>query len=76
MSTRHVHTHNDFLVNFSPIPNGITILRFVPTYVSKEQALRLAAWIVALLDDDEEFARTLVAVRNTSTFNTTRQEAP
>jgi hypothetical protein len=33
--------------------------------LSREKALRLAAWIVALADDRDEFPALLEAVRNT-----------
>lgn len=42
----------------------IVIMRQVPNKMTREQALNLAAWIVALTDEDE-FAKTLKAVCNT-----------
>jgi hypothetical protein len=40
------------------------ILRF-RAELSKPEALNLAAWIVALADDDDEFKDLLQAVKNT-----------
>lgn len=42
----------------------VVILRF-RAELSKREAVNLAAWIVALADEDEEFKRLLQAVRNT-----------
>lgn len=42
----------------------VVILRF-RAELSKLEALNLAAWIVALADDDDEFKNLLQAVRNT-----------
>jgi hypothetical protein len=36
-----------------------------PRKMSKERALRMAAWIVAITDDNDEFPTVLEAVKNT-----------
>lgn len=58
-----VDTTNDFFVGVQG--NRVVIMRPVPNLLTKEQALRLAAWLVALADDDCEFPAVLKAVQNT-----------
>ena len=54
--------NNDFFVSVQG--NNILMLRPVPQNITREQALNLAAWIVALTDEDE-FQKTYHAVCNT-----------
>lgn len=44
--------------------HDILIMRQVPNKMTREEALNLAAWIVALSDEDE-FAEALKKVQNT-----------
>ena len=44
--------------------DAIVVMRPVPPKMTREQALNLAAWIVAITDEDE-FAKVLKAVCNT-----------
>jgi len=44
--------------------NDVVVLRPIPNRMTREQALNLAAWIVAITDEDE-FATVLKAVCNT-----------
>jgi hypothetical protein len=57
-----IDTSNDSVVAV----NGkcIVVMGMKPI-LSREQALRLAAWIVALADEKDEFPALLEAVRNT-----------
>lgn len=55
-------TTNDFLVGVGA--DDIVVMLPVRGRISKEKALRLAAWIVALSDPDE-FKKVLEAVQNT-----------
>lgn len=57
-------TTNDCIVSASS--RGVTILMPPIGPMPKEQALRLAAWLVAIADPiGEEFEKVLEAVRNT-----------
>jgi hypothetical protein len=57
-----VETLNDSMVAVKG--ERIVILR-PRVELSKQEALRLAAWVVALADDDDKFPVLLEAVRNT-----------
>jgi hypothetical protein len=61
---KEIDTTNRFLVGTDGI--GITFpLIAVPRRLSKADALNLAAWLVALADDGNEFPALLEAVNNT-----------
>lgn len=55
-------TRNDSMVGLKGDNIAILALR---VECDKAKALRLAAWIVALADDNDEFAALLEAVKNT-----------
>jgi hypothetical protein len=57
-----IDTTNDSLVGI--LGDGIVIAKMRPR-LTKAEALRLAAWIVAIADDDDEFPKLLQAVQNT-----------
>lgn len=58
-----IETTNDFLVG--TCGDEITIMR-PPFLLTKTEALRFAAWLVALAEEDDgEFATVLEAVRST-----------
>lgn len=54
-------TTNDFLVGVQG--DRIVIMAFGRS-MSKEQSLRLAAWLVALADDDGKFPEVLKVIEN------------
>jgi hypothetical protein len=56
-------TTNDFLVG-SGGDAIVILLAASATRMTKEKALRLAAYLVALADDDDQFPAVLAAVRN------------
>ena len=58
-----INTMNDFFVGI--LGDDLVFLKPVPTRIPKGAAMRLAAWIAALADDDDEFDDLLDAVRNT-----------
>lgn len=55
--------NNDFFVSVQG--DYIITLKQVPQRITREQALNLAAWIVALADPDEKFAEILEKVLDT-----------
>lgn len=57
-----IDTFNKFLVGMKG--DNVTIMRMSPL-MTKQDALLLAAYLVALADDDNEFAEVLKAVQNT-----------
>jgi len=63
MAVRQIDTTNYFGVSVV-WPDGIMIM-IVPGHMTKAAALGLAAWLVALADDDNQFPAILEAVRNT-----------
>lgn len=58
-----MNTFNKFMVSVGQ--NEIVFLRPVPQKISKEDALLLAAWLVALADDDNQFDNVRTEVANT-----------
>jgi hypothetical protein len=58
-----IETQNDYLVGRRG--NEIITLFTPKPSMSRTEALRFAAWLVALADDDDEFPAVLHAVRNT-----------
>ena len=58
-----IETVNDHLVG---IQGGNVVMVLPPTApMPHEEALRMAAWIVAIADDDDRFGAILAAVRST-----------
>lgn len=57
-----VNTANDLFVERRG-DGGISILG-LRVEMSEEQALRLAAWLVAIVGDDEQFAKILQQIRS------------
>lgn len=62
MSDDQVDTFNHYRVGRQG--ERVVILHFHAA-ISKSEALNLAAWLVTVVGDDEEFARVLQAVQNT-----------
>lgn len=62
MNDDKIDTTNKFLVAGSG--NDIVFLRPVPSRISHQDALLLAAYLVAMAGDDEQWERTLKAVQN------------
>lgn len=62
MILRGIDTTNDSLVGTR---GDRIIVMTLQADLPKDKALRLAAWIVALADDKDQFAALLEAVRNT-----------
>lgn len=60
-----VDTFNKFFVGLGGVDEIVFALRPVPQRISKADALILAAWLVALADDQQEFGKILEAVQNT-----------
>jgi len=58
-----IETTNDFMVSVRG--EQILIMAGPPRILTKAEALRLAAWLVALADDAETFPAVLAAVQNT-----------
>ena len=56
-------TNNRFLVSIGG--GHIVFLKPVPLKISNDDALNLAAWLVALADDDGKFAQVLKDVLET-----------
>lgn len=56
-------TRNRFLVGGGALK--IIFVKPVPREITKDDALNLAAWLVALADDDGKFQPLLEAVQNT-----------
>lgn len=56
-------TSNIFFVGASG--DSISILMPPGQYISRQEALNLAAWLVAIADVDDEFSDLLQSVRNT-----------
>lgn len=66
MAETKIDTKNDFMVGVSGNGEYITFpIVSVPRQMTKPQALRLAAWIVAIADEKYEFPAILEAVCNT-----------
>ena len=59
-----IDTSNEFCVS-ACMDHHVLIPRPLPPRMTRAQALRLAAWLVALADDDDEFPAFLEAVQNT-----------
>lgn len=57
-----IDTGND---QFAGVRGDKIVLVAPKIYMTKQEALRHAAWLVALADDDDEFPAILGAVRNT-----------
>ena len=65
MSDEKINTANDCMVGTGP-NGGVTIMMMGGARLDRDKALRLAAWIVALVDDGEDkFPAVLDAVLNT-----------
>lgn len=65
MADEPVDTSNDFLLSVGPGPDRFGFFR-PPHVMTRAQALRAAAWIVALADPlDEDFPAVLAAIRST-----------
>lgn len=66
--SNEIDTSNDYFVG-TTYRNNERVLVFplvTPSgAIPKDKALRLAAWIVAIMDDDDEFPAVLEAVQNT-----------
>ena len=45
--------------------DNIILMKPIPSKLNRSEALNLAAWLVALADEDGRFARLLEAVQNT-----------
>jgi hypothetical protein len=58
-----IDTFNKFLVGVRR--DSISFPLGLPATMSKDDALMLAAWIVALADTDDKFSKLLEAVRGT-----------
>ena len=59
-----IETVNDHLVGITSA--GMVRIAVLPlSLMPSEEALRMAAWIVTLVGDDERFAQILAAVRST-----------
>lgn len=58
-----VDTLNRFLVG--AIADRIIIMNPPHCTIPKDDALNLAAWIVAMVDDEDRFAEVLAAVKST-----------
>lgn len=63
-SNMDIDTSNEFIVG--AIGDDLTVM-LAPRlqHISKDQALRLAAWLVAMADDDNKFPEILKAIQNT-----------
>lgn len=61
--TKEHSTANDFFVSVNN--DDIIFLMPIPARISREKALNLAAWIVALADVDDEFDDIFKKVQNT-----------
>lgn len=60
-----IDTTNKFAVAIGAGRDGaVHIMRSIPRSLSKAEALNLAAYLVALADDDGDFAELLEAVMN------------
>lgn len=59
----NMDTANDNLIAIDGDGNIVSLIRQFK--MSKEEALRMAAWIVALADSKDEFPEILAAVENT-----------
>lgn len=57
-----IDTDNQFMVGSQG--TNIIVLR-PPSVMTKEQAVRFAAWLVTLADDNNQFDTVLEAVQNT-----------
>jgi len=57
-----INTHNDFFIEVQG--DSVVSLKGIPQKLSKETALRTAAWIVTLADDDNRFDEILEAIAN------------
>lgn len=57
-----IDTTNKFLVGMQG--NSLAFLRPVPLRLSHQDALVLAAYLVSMVGDDEQWERTLKAVQN------------
>ena len=60
-----IDTANRFAVSAMGDTIAILLLRRLAGTITKADALNLAAWLVALADDDDKFGELLEAVRNT-----------
>lgn len=60
---KEIDTNNEFKVG--EVNGHIMVLRSLPVRMTKPQALRLAAWLVAIADDENEFEELLNAVLST-----------
>ena len=58
-----IDTSNDYLVGM--LGDDLAFLLPLPSTIPKDKALRLAAWIVAMTDRNDEFPAILEAVCNT-----------
>lgn len=60
---KKIDTTNHFLVGVRG--DGLIVVNQPVGVISRERALNLAAWLVALADRDDKFEKLLEAVRNT-----------
>lgn len=61
-----VETFNKFMVAAGKLPSGepaMAFLRPIPQTVNYQDALLLAAYLVAMVGDDEQWQKTLTAVQ-------------
>jgi hypothetical protein len=58
--TKEIETFNKFFVGAGS--NGIVLLQPIPRMLSNDDALLLAAWLVAIADDGKKFDRVRAAV--------------
>jgi hypothetical protein len=58
-----IDTSNRFFVGTGP-GGGVTVMQPISGRLTKEDAVNLAAWIVAITDSEVEFGLTLEAIRN------------
>lgn len=56
-------TMNKYMVGSSA--SGVYVMAPLPQWFKKADALNLAAWLVAIADDNDEFPELLEAIKNT-----------
>jgi hypothetical protein len=61
--TGQIETRNDQFAGVRG--DGLVVIAMSRAVMTKTEALRHAAWLVALADDNDEFAQVLAAVRST-----------
>lgn len=60
--TAEIETFNRFFVGLAG--DRICFLRQIPSVISKDDALLLAAYLVSMVGDDERWQQVLTAVQN------------